>query len=258
VEFDTGSPNIARVYDYMLGGKDNFAADREQAGKLLEIYPLVAQMARENRSFLERAVAYAADSGIGQFIDVGAGLPTRPNTHEVAQWKNPGARVAYVDNDPMVISHARHLLARAAGVAAIPGDLTDPDAILASPELAAVIDPAQPVCVLLVSVLHFLDSAAAARAARAFSAAMAPGSYLVISAGTVTDPGLDAEMSRAYDAAPGYNHSPGDIKGYFEGLELIPPGLTDARVWVPGAYALELPPRPAGFLAGIARKPAAS
>ena len=124
--FDTTRPNIARVWDYWLGGKDNFASDRELAEKMLTVHPVSAQMARENRQFLGRAVSYAAARGVRQFIDVGAGLPTALNTHDIARRVDEQARVAYVDNDPIVISHARSLLARSSGVIAVPGDMRDP------------------------------------------------------------------------------------------------------------------------------------
>jgi S-adenosyl methyltransferase len=160
--FDTAKPNVARVWDYWLGGKDNFAADRELAQKMLELYPLSAQMARENRQFLGRAVGYVADQGIRQFIDVGAGLPTAVNTHDVACRAAPGAKVAYVDNDPVVLAHAQALLATAPGVIALAGDMRDPDAILADPGLARLIRLDEPVCVLLSGVLHFVDASTAA------------------------------------------------------------------------------------------------
>ena len=121
--FDLTRPSIARVWDYWLGGKDNFAVDRELAEKMLEVHPPSAQMARENRQFLGRAVRYVADCGVRQFIDVGAGLPTAVNTHDIAQEIAPEARVAYVDNDPIVISHARSLLAKSPSVIAVPGDM---------------------------------------------------------------------------------------------------------------------------------------
>ena len=129
--FDPTRPNIARVWDYWLGGKDNFAVDRELAQKMLQVHPLSAQMARENRRFLGRAVSYVAACGVRQFIDVGAGLPTAVNTHDIAQEVAPGVRVAYVDNDPVVISHARSLLAKSPGVIAVPGDMRDPERIFA-------------------------------------------------------------------------------------------------------------------------------
>jgi S-adenosyl methyltransferase len=132
--FDPTRPNIARVWDYWLGGKDNFAADRELAQKMLAVHPVSAQMARENRQFLGRAVSYVTARGVRQFIDVGAGLPTAVNTHEVAQQVDPDARVAYVDNDPIVISHARSLLAKDPGVIAVPGDMRDPESILKVPD----------------------------------------------------------------------------------------------------------------------------
>ena len=132
--FDASKPSIARVYDVMLGGKDNFAADREVAAMLVAAYPLFANWAKDNRVFLGRAVSYAASRGVGQFIDVGSGLPTSPNTDEIARREVPGARVVYVDNDPMVISLIRALLTSDDGIAAVEGDLRDPEAILATPE----------------------------------------------------------------------------------------------------------------------------
>src|SRR5207302_711638 len=147
--FDTTRPNIARVWDYWLGGKDNFAADRELAQKMLEVHPVSARMAQENRRFLGRAVSYVATRGIRQFIDVGAGLPTALNTHDIAQRADPGARVAYVDNDPIVISHARSLLAKSPGVIAVPGDMHDPGRILGDAGLKGLIDMTEPACVIL-------------------------------------------------------------------------------------------------------------
>jgi O-methyltransferase involved in polyketide biosynthesis len=253
VTFNASKPNIARVYDFILGGKDNFAADREVAAKLLQAYPLVALMARENRMFLVRAVGYAARQGITQYIDVGAGLPTAPNTHEVAQAEDASARVVYVDNDPMVLSHAQSLLAKHDGVAAVAGDLRDPDTILASPELTALIDLARPVCVLLASVLHFVDEPTARHVSGAFARRMAPGSYLVVSVG-VGSAEFQAELGPLYTAGNAYSHSPEQVAGFFAGLELIPPGLVDAVGW---QSEWEPPPRSQreGFmLAGMARK----
>jgi O-methyltransferase involved in polyketide biosynthesis len=250
--FDPGTPSIARVWDYWLGGKDNFAADRELAQKMLAINPLAAKMARENRQFLGRAVTYVVGMGIQQFLDIGAGLPTALNTHDIALQASPGARVAYVDNDPMVISHARALLASAEGAVAVPGDMRDPAAILADPRLTSLIDLSEPVCVLLSGVLHFLDADAARQIAHAFTRAIAPGSYVIISVGTgqaeVAEP-----FSAAYTAAPLYIHSSGEVMAFFDGLELVPPGLVPARGWKGGARARKLVPR-ATFLAGVGRK----
>ena len=172
--FDTTRPNIARVWDYWLGGKDNFAADRELAEKMLAVHPVTAQMARENRQFLGRAVSYVAARGVRQFIDVGAGLPTVLNTHDIARHTEPDARVAYVDNDPIVISHARSLLAKSPGVIAVPGDMRDPGRILADPGLTDLIDLAEPACVIMSGVLHFADPATARDIAAIFARAHRP------------------------------------------------------------------------------------
>jgi O-methyltransferase involved in polyketide biosynthesis len=252
--FDPGTPSIARVWDYWLGGKDNFAADRELAEKMLEINPLAARMARENRQFLGRAVTYIVGMGVRQFIDVGAGLPTALNTHDIALGAHPGAKVAYIDNDPMVIAHARALLATAHDVVVVPGDMRDPGAILADPQLTSIIDLAKPVCVLLSGVLHFLDAGAAREITTAFTRAITPGSYVIISVGTghaeVAEP-----FSAAYTAARLYIFEPDEIMGFFDGLELVPPGLVPARGWKGGRTAPRLAPRQATFLAAVGRKP---
>src|SRR5262249_58565975 len=154
--------------------------------------------------------------------EVGSGLPTSPNTHEIARRELPGARVAYVDNDPMVIAHIRALLASDDGIAAVEGDLRDPEAILAAPELAAVIDIRQPVCVLLVSVLHFVDEQTARKVAAGFMRPVPAGRYLVLSAGT-GDPEVEEEAGPLYTAADPHNHSPEQIKGVFRDPDLISP-----------------------------------
>ncbi len=182
---DVATPNIARMYDYFLHGKDNFAADREAAGALTAMMPQLPAVARANRAFVRRAVRFAAGQGIGQFIDVGAGLPTQGNVHEVARQAAPHARVVYVDNDPVVCAHGRALLAdRAARI--IEADLRRPDQILSHPLTRELIDFAEPVTLLCTGVLHFVpdDDDPHAVIAR-FGAVMAPGSCLVISHGTL-------------------------------------------------------------------------
>jgi len=144
IGFDSGTPNMARVYDYWLGDKDHYAADRAGAEWLLAIYPPLRDLVQENRAFVTQAVTWAARKGIGQFIDLGAGLPASPSVHQAARAVLPSARVAYVDIDPVVLSHARALLATDNGVTAISADLRDPAGVLAHPELRAVIDPARP------------------------------------------------------------------------------------------------------------------
>jgi O-methyltransferase involved in polyketide biosynthesis len=251
--FDPTKPNIARVWDFWLGGKDNFAVDRELARKMLEVHPPSAQMARENRRFLGRAVNYVAACGVRQFIDVGAGLPTAVNTHDIAQEIAPGARVAYVDNDPIVISHARSLLAKRPGVIAVPGDMRDPGRILGDPGLTDLIDLAEPVCVIMSGVLHFADPATARDIAAAFARAIAPGSYLIISVGSGS-PSEGENFTSAYTAARIHIHSRDEIQGFFGGLELVPPGVVSVRDWSGDGPGLNLEPLTATFVAGVARK----
>lgn len=252
--FDPTKPNIARVWDFWLGGKDNFAADRELARKMLTIHPVSAQMAQENRRFLGRAVSYVARHGVRQFIDVGAGLPTALNTHDIARRVDPEARVVYVDNDPIVISHARGLLATSPGVLAVPGDMRTPERILADAELVRLIDLAEPVCVILSAVLHFTDAATARDVAAAFAGAVVPGSYLIISVGSGSRSEGDTFTS-AYTAAKLYIHSAEEILGFFGGLELVAPGVVAVPSWNGDGAAANPTPRTATFIGGVARKP---
>lgn len=251
---DRTRPNVARVWDYWLGGVAHFAADRELAEKMLAVQPASAQMARENRQFLGRAVGYVATRGIGQFIDVGAGLPTAVNTHQIARRVDPAAKVVYVDNDQVVISHARNLLAKSPGVIAVPGDMREPGRILADADLTDLIDLTEPACVILSGVLHFLDAETAREVAAVFSRAVAPGSYVIISVGS--DSPFEAEkFNAAYTAAQIYTHSLAEILSFFDGLELVPPGVVPVRGWYGEGPAPDLEPRTATFLAGVARKP---
>jgi S-adenosyl methyltransferase len=211
-------------------------------------------MARENRQFLGRAVGYVAGHGIRQFIDVGAGLPTAVNTHDVACRAAPGAKVAYVDNDPIVLAHAQALLATAPGVIALAGDLRDPEAILADPDLAGLISLDEPVCVLLSGVLHFLDAGTARKVAATFIRAIPVGSYVLISVGTGEENALAKDYRAAYTAARLYFHSPGEMLSFFDGLDLVPPGLVPARGWEGDGPLPVLEPRQGSFLAGVGRK----
>ena len=257
--FDSRTPNIARIYDYLLGGKDHHSADRDAAHSILADFPEVAQVARANRQFVLRAVAHVADQGITQFIDVGAGLPTSPAVHEAAQQSQPAARVAYVDNDGLVLTNARALLAKGPGVAVVPGDMRDPAAILAHPDLRLLLDLGQPACVLLASVLHFLLPAEADATVAAFRAAMAPGSYLIVSVGTSTgtSPALLDRLRSAYADTSDITGRPAeDIAAWLTGLDLIPPGLVDVDAWRPGSPRHWLTPPTARIIGAVARKPA--
>jgi SAM-dependent methyltransferase len=255
----TAQPNIARMYDYWLQGKYHYWGARAAADAVTERFPEVAQIAQANRAFLMRAVRHVARQGITQFIDLGSGLPTSPNTHEVAREAAPDARVCYLDNDPLVLVHARALLAVDDKVSVATGDIRNPAAFLTDPPLTRLIDPATPVCVLLVSVLHFLTAEESDAAVAAVRRWMAPGSYLVISAGTST--GTDLELVRclqaAYgDTAPVTGRTAGEIAAWFDGFSLARPGLTDVWAWRPSGQ--QRLPRPdvsrARFLAGVARK----
>jgi hypothetical protein len=252
--FDPAKPNVARVWDYWLGGVENFEADRKLAEKMLAVHPASAQMARENRQFLGRAVSYVATRGIRQFIDVGAGLPTALNTHDIARSVEPEARVAYVDNDPIVISHARNLLAKRPGVIAVPGDLRMPERVLADAGLAELIDLTQPACVILSAILHFLEAGAARDVAGAFARAVVPGSYLIISVGSGT-PSEGEIFTSAFTAARIYIHSLEEILSFFNGLELIPPGVVAVRLWNGDGTPPDVHAPTATFIGGVARKP---
>lgn len=254
--FDVGKPSVARLHDYALGGKDNFAVDREAAAKLEQIFPLASVLARESREFQARAVGYVARCGVTQFIDVGSGMPASPATHEVAGRVSADARVAYVDNDPVVITHAAALLASPGQVAAVPGDASHPGEILASPALTAVIDTSQPFCVILATVLDFFEPARAAKIMAEFRDAMPAGSFLILCIGINNDtPGMAQDFIAAYRAAAQVHiHSHEQIAGYLAGLGLVEPGLTTARHWRPEHPVMDDDLRPADLMVGVARK----
>jgi len=226
---DTSVPNMARVYNYWLGGKDHFAADRAEAERLVALYPPLLALARENRAFVAEATAWAAGQGISQFIDLGAGLPASPPVHQAARAVIPTTRVAYVDIDPVVLSHARALLATGDGVTAVAADLRDPQAVFASQELREVIDPARPVCVILGAVLHFMDAGAARAVTAGYARLMAPGSCLVISVACFDDEALAKQLAEEYTAAEWHNHTAADVASFFAGLEMAGPGVGEAH-----------------------------
>lgn len=258
---DVSTPNIARMYDYMLDGKDNFAADRDAAEKLITMMPQLPLVARANRAFLRRAVrVLATEHGIRQFIDVGTGLPTMGNVHEVARRAAPGTRVVYVDNDPVVCCHGRALLSSAM-TQIIEADLRRPGEILGHPQTRELIDFGEPFALMFMSVLHFVPDqddpwAAIAR----FRAAMAPGSFLVLSHGTLEtrpdDPRaeLSAEVYRQ-SSAPLALRSLESVRRFFDGFELVEPGLVWISEWRPSA-AEEVTGVGETLRGGVARKPA--
>ena len=236
---DTTTPNVARIYDYLLGGKDNFAADREAAKRLTDAIPDVAAIARDNRSFLGRVVRYlVVEGGIRQFLDLGSGLPTQANVHELAQGVAPDARVVYVDNDSVVASHGRALLASGDQVGMVFGDLRDPASILRHPDVLGLLDLARPVAVLCTSTLHFIaDEAEPHKIIAEYRDRLAPGSYLAITHGTLEeDPAGEGQAAEGvYRQASSQLHvrPPADVLRLFEGFELVEPGLAWITEWRP-------------------------
>ena len=257
-EIDFTVPSPARMYDYCLGGKDHFPADREAAEKALSLVPSGRELARANRDFLVRAVAYLAGQGIDQFIDVGTGLAASPNVHEAARSVIPGARVAYVDNDPLVLAHARAMLADSADVIAVRGDARHPFDFMTDDAVRKLIDFSRPVGVLFVAVLHFVTDEENPHGRVAWVRdRVAPGSYLVVS--HITSDGTEpAAMNTIQDAykeasAPAVFRTAGDIARFFDGFELTEPGLAGVAEW----HNPDPEPAPAAvrFLGAVGRKP---
>jgi O-methyltransferase involved in polyketide biosynthesis len=254
VEFDPSIPSIARVYDYLLGGESNFAADRELADRMLGLVPAIAELVAENRRFLSRAVSWAASQGIGQFIDLGCGLPTSPNTHESAQAILGDARVVYIDHDPVVVDHLQMLLAKGEpGVRVLDSDVRDVAAVLDGAR--AELDLSAPVCLIAASLLHFFTADAARDLMARYTAALAPGSCLVLSvlqaSGEAAEEGLSAYSAAA---VPLYSHPVAEITSFFGPLELVPPGLVVAQRWHPRQDLPDSPPPTSFMIVGVARK----
>lgn len=237
--FDPDVPNVARVYDYLLGGKNNFAADRQLAEQILAAFPDSARVARQNRAFVGRAVRFCAEQGIGQFLDVGSGLPAVENVHEIVRSVIPDATVVYVDIDRVALSHANALLATSPGVTAILGDVREPGKILGHVTAGGLIDFSRPVAVLLAAVIPFVtDSEDPAGIVATFRDAMPSGSYLVLSHGTQDarpdDSGQVSVIYRDRGASSNLNlRSRAQIEALFAGFELIEPGLVATWQWRP-------------------------
>jgi O-methyltransferase involved in polyketide biosynthesis len=254
IDFDPATPSIARVYDYLLGGKDNFAVDREIAARLLAVAPDSAVVMLENRQFLSRAARWAARQGITQFLDLGCGMPTAPSTHLSVQPVVPDARVAYVDIDAVVLAHLRALAATGnPGVTVVEGDVRETAVILTA--VSAGLDLSQPCCLLMGALLHFFPAPAARDLVAGYVAALAPGSYLVLSVGRA-DGEQESQGFGAYSSGgvQVYNHSVADFARFFGPLATVEPGIVDARRWHPDQELAEpLPPRPGQSLVGVAR-----
>ncbi|WP_344940246.1 SAM-dependent methyltransferase [Sphaerisporangium flaviroseum] len=252
---DPKTPSVARMYDYYLGGKDNFAADREAAEKVMQVLPDVRHVARENRAFLGRAVRFLAERGIRQFIDIGTGLPTGKNVHQVALETAPDSRIVYIDNDPIVLVHARALLADNPQTLVVEGDLHDPKSLTEHPELRTHIDFEKPFAIILCAIMHFVaDDEEATSIITHLRDTLPPGGALVISHGFRGD--LDEEaIARAEEI---YSHTKGALKvrdrgtisEYFTGLDLVEPGVVHVGAWRP-EHDLEEDPAAPGVLGGV-------
>jgi hypothetical protein len=263
VEINTSEPHPARMYDYFIGGKNHFAADRATAAQVLRRSPAAHIAARENRAFLGRAVRYlTGEAGVRQFLDIGAGLPTTDNVHEVAQRIIPSAHVVYVDNDPLVLTHARALLTSAPGgrTAYIHADLRDPADILRHPDTRAVLDFSQPIALMLVAVLHLIqDEFKPREIVETLLDALPSGSYLVASHLTTEhDPvATSAGQQTMREAGMSMQKRDSDVFAEiaFSGLELVPPGVVLVSEWRPASKGPRPLPAEVSCYGGVARKP---
>jgi S-adenosyl methyltransferase len=257
---DISKPSSARIYDYFLGGKDNYEVDREAAAKVLEVFPNGRVAARHNRQFIQRAVAELADMGVVQYLDIGTGIPTEPSLHHIAQHENPEARVVYVDNDKMVLAHARALL-RSSGEGRtryVEADLADPRSILDAPELGRTLDLESPVAVSLIAVLHFLnDDQDPYQVVKTLMDAFVPGSFLLLSHATADlNPAMDDAMVRYRESGIyARNRNRAEIAQFFDGLELLEPGIVATSEWRPRLKPPSWLAEQVGCLAGVGRKP---
>jgi hypothetical protein len=257
---DTGKANIARVYDWWLGGDHNFRADEDAARAMIAVEPNARAIARANRAFLGRAVRFlAAEAGIRQFLDIGSGIPTQNNVHQVAQEAAPGARVVYADADDVAVAHSKLILDGNADAAVIQADVRDPASILSDPETQLLIDFTQPVALLLVAVLHFIaDADNPEQLVTTLRDALPPGSYLVISHGCSDPrPEILARFETVYKskvAAQGRARSSAEIARFFDGFTLVDPGLVYLPQWRPERQE-DVPddPEKYWFLCGVGR-----
>jgi hypothetical protein len=261
VDLRTDIPHPARIYDYLLGGKDNFAADRDASVRITEDWPNLPQSMRANRSFMARMAHYlAAELGIRQFLDIGTGLPTAPNLHEVVQQVDPGSRVIYVDNDPIVLVHARALLTSGpeGKTAYIDADLRDPEAILAAPQLTETLDLDKPVSLCLIAIVHYImDEEEARGIIERLMRPLAPGSVLALS--TTTADSAPDEVNRGVAA---YNargiavkaRTRAEVEGLFTGLDLVAPGVVLVNHWHPDDQALATPDEHVHIYGGVGVK----
>lgn len=255
-ELDTSVAHPARVYDYWLGGNDNFAADRELGDAMIQAIPTLPAMARANRSFMERVTRHLVESGVTQFLDIGSGIPTSPNLHEIAQGIDPSARVVYVDNDPLVTGQAREMIADVPGVAYLHGDLTDPESISADPLLAGTLDLTRPVALMVVALLmYFPAERRPERWVATLLGALPSGSTLAISHPTADfDPEAVAAANAAANAAgiPLVSRTRDEFAALFGTATLLDPGVVPIATWRPDTPPAD--PHEAYYYAALARR----
>jgi O-methyltransferase involved in polyketide biosynthesis len=257
-KIDTTIPHSARIWNYWLGGKDNFAVDREAGDQYRQVFPGVVDVARASRAFLTRTVLYlAGEAGVRQFLDIGTGLPTVDNTHQIAQRVAPESRIVYVDNDPLVLVHARALLVSTPEGATdyIPADLREPEAILSA--AAKTLDFTVPIALILSGILgHIADLEEARSIVTRLVAALPSGSYLAINDGTkvIGGPGFEAAQEDYNDsgAVPYQLRTPEEISSFFAGLTLVEPGVVSCPLWRPEPGTT---PTPVDAFGGVGRKP---
>ena len=258
-EVDLSRPSAARVYDYYLGGSHNLEVDRQMAREAIALWPDLPTIMQSNRAFLRRAVRYAAEHGISQFLDIGSGIPTVGNVHEAAQQANPQACVVYVDSDPIAVAHSRAILAGDERTAVVQADLREPDSLFEDPSVQTLLDLNRPVAVLMVAVLHFVpDEDDPAGAVARIGARLAGGSFLVLShasaEGRPEKAGAHRQLYRR-TATPMTMRSRTEIARLFDGFELVEPGLVWLPLWRPDhpLGADQQPERTTGY-AGVGRK----
>ncbi len=255
-------PNPARIYDYLIGGYHNFEADRMVAEKMLALDPEMRLAAQSHRAFLRRTVNFLVAQGLDQFLDIGSGIPTVGNVHEVAQMADPAARVVYVDIDPVAVTHSNAILQDNPNATAIQADVRQPERILNHVEVKNLLDFSQPVGILMLTVLHYVtDDEEAYGAVRTLRDALAPGSYVAISHASLEGVAHDVyeRVSRLYARSTAQNRmrSYAEIQQFFDGFELVEPGLVRTPLWRPegpGDPLLDRPERIMGFV-GVGRKP---
>ncbi|GHF78861.1 hypothetical protein GCM10018787_29640 [Streptomyces thermodiastaticus] len=261
---DISVPSVARIYDYYLGGSHNFEVDRQAARRAMEFLPGLPKIMQANRAFMRRAVRFALAEGITQFLDIGSGIPTFGNVHEVAQGASPGSRVVYVDHDPVAVTHSQAVLARNEDADVVAADLRKPREILASPQVQRLLDLNRPVALLLVAILHFVDDSDDPQGAVAeLRDALAPGSLLILTHASYE--GIPLPQERRLGAVDVYHdirnplimRTREEIARFFEGYDMVEPGLVPMALWRPETAPEDEDPYAFAGFAGVGRLGAA-